>query len=62
MILLVMKKPSSKSSKSKPTPKRPRGRPVTRIIEPIDAPPEAIAKAMFRVADVQRDAQVKRIK
>ena len=51
-------KPNLVGSKAK----RLRGRPVTRIIEPIDAPPEDIAKAMFRVADVQRDAKVKRTK
>ena len=36
-------------------PKRPRGRPATRVIEQIDAPPEEIVKAVFRVADRERD-------
>ena len=47
---------TSKSSKSK----RPRGRPVTRVIESIDVPLEDIARAIFRVADVKRDAKVKK--
>ena len=42
-----MKKRTSKS----PKPKRPRGRPAVRIIKQIDAPPEEIVKAVFRVAD-----------
>ena len=50
-------KPSKKSLK--PKLKRPRGRPVIRIIEKIDAPPEAIVKAVFRVADAKRDQRVK---
>ena len=53
-----MKPKRPKSSKS-PKPKRPRGRPVIRIIEQIDAPPEEIAKAVFRVADQVRDERVK---
>ena len=44
-----MKSPK-KSSKS-PKPKRSRGCPGTRVIEQIDAPPEEIVKAVFRVAD-----------
>lgn len=52
-----MKSPK-KPSKAKP--KRLRGRPVTRIIEPIDAPPDEIVKAVFRVADAQRDARIKK--
>ena len=50
-----MKKRTSKS----PKPKRPRGRPVIRIIEKIDAPPEAIVKAVFRVADTKQDERLK---
>ena len=50
-------KPPKKTQKSKP--KRPRGRPATRVIEQIDASPEAIVKAVFRVADQQRDERVK---
>lgn len=50
-------KPKPKKS---PKPKRPRGRPATRVIEPIDAPPEEIVKAVFRVADTKRDWQVKK--
>lgn len=42
-----MKKPAK--------PKKPRGRPVTRVIQRIDASPEDIAKAVFRVADHERD-------
>ena len=48
-----------KVPKKSPKPKRPRGRPVTRVIEPINAPPEAIVKAVFRVADVKRDERLK---
>ena len=51
-----MKKLPKKSSK----PKRPRGRPATRVIEQIDAPPDVIVKAVFRVADQQRDERVKK--
>ena len=47
-------KPPKKSAKS-PKLKHPRGRPAIRIIEQIDAPPEAIVKAVFRVADQKRD-------
>ena len=51
-----MKKRTSKS----PKPKRPRGRLAIRIIEQIDAPPEDIVKAVFRVADQARDGWVKK--
>ncbi len=51
-------KPLKKSTKPKPT--RPRGRPATRVIEQIDAPPDVIVKAVFRVADRERDARVKK--
>ena len=49
-------------SKPKKTPKskRPRGRPVTRVVEQIDAPPDVIVKAVFRVADQQRDERIKK--
>ena len=50
-----MKKPAKKT----PKPKRPRGRPATRVIEQIDAPPDVIVKAVFRVADVKRDERLK---
>ena len=50
----------SKPQKKTPKPKRPRGRPVIRIIEKIDAPPEAIVKAVFRVADAKWDERVKK--
>lgn len=50
-----MKKRTPKS----PQPKRPRGRPAIRIIEQIDAPPEAIVKAVFQVADAKRDQRLK---
>ena len=50
-----MKKRTPKS----PKPKRPRGRPVLRIIKQIDAPPEEIVKAVFRVADQKRDERLK---
>ncbi len=43
-----------------PKPKRPRGRPVIRIIEPIDATPEEMAQAMFRAADRERDERGKK--
>ena len=47
--------------KRKPTnPKRPRGRPVTRIIGKIDATPEELVQAMFRVADRERDERLKK--
>ena len=49
-----------KPKASKPKPKRPRGRPVTRVIEQIDAPPDVIVKAVFRVADQQRDERLKK--
>lgn len=39
--------------------KQPRGRPIKNIIEPIDAPPEEIAKAMFRNADRKLEASKK---
>ena len=52
------KRSKSKSSQSKH--KRPRGRPATRIIEQVDAPPEEIVKAVFRVADQQRDERLKK--
>jgi len=32
---------------------------VTRVIEPIDASPEEIVKAIFRVADRERDEHLK---
>lgn len=48
-----------KQSKPPSKPKRPRGRPVIRIIEQIDAPPEEIVQAVFRVADQQRDERLK---
>ena len=48
-----------KVPKKTPKPKRPRGRPVTRVIEQIDAPPEAIVKAVFRVADAKRAQRLK---
>ena len=41
--------------------KRPRGRPVKNIIEPIDATPEEIARAIFRDADRKLEEK-KRIK
>jgi hypothetical protein len=41
--------------------KQPRGRPTKNIIEPIDASPEEIAKAMFRNADRKLEEK-KRIK
>ena len=41
--------------------KQPRGRPIKNIIEPIDASPEEIAKAMFRNADRKLEEK-KRIK
>ena len=50
-----MKKRTPKS----PKPKRPRGRPVIRVIEQIDAAPEEIVKAVFRVADRERDERLK---
>ena len=53
----MMKKRVPKSPN--PKPKRPSGRPVIRIIEQIDAPPEEIVKAVFRVADQKRDQRVK---
>ncbi len=34
-----------------------RGRPVKNVIERIDAPPEAIARAMFSAADRKLEAQ-----
>ena len=43
------------------TKKQPRGRPIKNIIEPIDATPEEIAKAMFRNAD-RKLKEKKRIK
>ena len=49
-----------KPPKKAPQPTRPLGRPVIRIIEKIDAPPEGIVKAVFRVADVKRDERVKK--
>lgn len=39
--------------------KQPKGRPVTRKIEQIDASPEEIAKAMFRNADRKLEASKK---
>ena len=39
--------------------KQPKGRPVTRKIEQIDASPEQIAKAMFRNADRKLEASKK---
>lgn len=39
------------SEKKKEEAKRPRGRPVKNIIEPIDATPEEIAKAICLLAD-----------
>ena len=51
---------SSKCPQPKfPKPKRPRGRPMTRVIEPIDAPHDEMVKAVFRVADQERDQQLK---
>ncbi len=50
-----------KPSKKPPTLKRPRGRPVIRIIEKIDALPEAIVKTVFRVADAKRDQRLKEL-
>ncbi len=38
-------------NKKKDQAKKPRGRPVKNIIEPIDATPEEVAKAMFLSAD-----------
>ena len=49
-----------KLPKKSPKPKRPRGRPVIRVVEQIDAPPEAIVKAVFRVADQQRNERIKK--
>ena len=40
-------------SKKKDQKKQPRGRPVKNIIEPIDAMPEEIAKAICLLADKQ---------
>ncbi len=37
------------------TPQRSRGRPVTRVIEPINATSEELVQAMFWVADRERD-------
>ena len=53
-------KKSSKPSTKSPKPKRPRGRPVTRVIEQIDAPPDVIVQAVFRIADRERDEQLKK--
>ena len=39
------------NQKKKKQPKKPRGRPVKNIIEPIDATPEEVAKAMFLLAN-----------
>ena len=39
--------------------KRPRGRPVKNVIEPIDASPEEIARAIFRDADRKLEARRK---
>ncbi len=49
-----------KKSSKPPKPRRPRGRPAIRIIAQIDAPPEEIVKAVFRVADQERDERLKR--
>lgn len=38
--------------------KRLRGRPVVRVIEPIDASPKEIVEAVFRVADRERDERL----
>ena len=43
-----------------PKPKRLRGRPATRVIEQIDAPPDVIVQAVFRVADRERDERLKK--
>lgn len=48
-----------KPSKS-PKTKRPRGRPLKYIIEPIDATPEELARAVFRVADQERDRRLEK--
>ncbi len=53
-----MKKPSAKHS-IQPEPKRPRGRPPKNVIERIEASPEDIAKAIFRVAKQELDERVK---
>ena len=39
--------------------KKPRGRPVKNVIEPIDATPEEIARAIFRDADRKLEASKK---
>lgn len=50
-----MKPNPKKSTKSK----RPRGRPPKNIIERIEASPEEIAKAIFRVAKQELDRRVR---
>lgn len=45
--------------KQKQQDKKPRGRPVKNVIEPIDATPEEIAKAIFRDADRKLEARKK---
>lgn len=47
--------------KKKEETKRLRGRPVKNVIEPIDATPEEIARAIFRDAD-RKLAQKRKIK
>lgn len=54
------KKKRAKSSLIGSPSQRPRGRPATRVIEQIDATPDAIVKAVFRVADRERDARIKK--
>ena len=52
---------SSKRTELQPLkPKHLKGRPVTRTVEPIDASPEEIVKAMFRVADREVDERLKK--
>lgn len=52
---------SSKRTEPQPLkPKHPRGRPVIREIKPIDASPEEIVKAVFRVADRELDERLKK--
>lgn len=49
----------SEKNKEKNQPSKPRGRPVKNVIEPIDATPEEIARAIFRDADRKLEASKK---